>query len=178
MQKTISNYLEKFAEILLYCGGVVVLIQATWITYGVIMRYVFDNPDGMVTEATALMLVPVAFFGLGYALCKDAYPKVTMLRDIMPRGLGAIVDRINLLVMVLIGLFFSTSAVEAMIRSFHSGSASEILLWPRFYFWIPVSISLVVFTLLAIARLVSYEAPSETPTEESSGSNLTEQEAN
>jgi len=145
---------------LLYCGGVVVLIQAIWISYGVFMRYVLNSPDGMVTEATALMLVPVAFFGLAYALSRDAYPKVTLLRDRLPRGIQAIVDRLNLLIMALTGLFFSVAACEAALRAFHSGSASEILLWPRFYFWIPVAISLVIFTLLALVRLLSYEPPS------------------
>jgi TRAP-type C4-dicarboxylate transport system permease small subunit len=144
---------------LLYCGGAVVVIQAVWISYGVFMRYVLNSPDGMVTEATALLLVPVAFFGLAYALSKDAYPKVTLLRDMLPRKVQAIVDRVNLLIMALTGLFFSVAACEAAIRAYHSGAASEILLWPRFYFWIPVAISLSVFTLLALVRLLNYELP-------------------
>jgi TRAP-type C4-dicarboxylate transport system permease small subunit len=124
------------------------------------MRYVLDSPDGMVTEATALMLVPVAFFGLAYALSNDAYPKVTLLRDLLPAKAQGIIDRINLLIMILTGMFFSVSACEAAYRAFHSGAASEILLWPRFYFWVPVAISLLIFTLLAIVRLINYEHPS------------------
>ncbi|MGB3384624.1 MAG: TRAP transporter small permease [Marinomonas sp.] len=156
MLQTLSKILEQIAKLLLYCGGTVVLIQAIWISYGVFVRYALNSPDGMVTEATALMLVPVAFFGLAYALSQDAYPKVTMLRDRLPVRAQAIVDRLNLLIMVLTGLFFSFAASEAAIRSFHSGAASEILLWPRFYFWVPVALSLSVFTLLALARLLTY----------------------
>lgn len=151
--------LERIAQVLLYIGGLTVFIQAVWISYGVFMRYVMNSPDGMVTEATALMLVPVAFFGLAYALSKDAYPKVTLLRDILPKAIQSILDRVNLLIMMLTGLFFSVAAGEAAIRSFHSGAASEILLWPRFYFWIPVAISLFVFTLLALVLLLSYQHP-------------------
>jgi TRAP-type C4-dicarboxylate transport system permease small subunit len=160
MRQAIARQLERLALILLYCGGVMVLIQAFWMRYGVFMRYVMGNPDGMVTEATALMLVPVAFFGLAYALSQDAYPKVTLVRDILPVNIQVIIDRLNLLIMVLTGLFFSVAATEAAIRSFHSGSASEILLWPRFYFWIPVATSLIIFTLLAFVRLISYQHPS------------------
>lgn len=156
---TVTRILEKIANILLYSGGLVVFIQASWITYGVFMRYVMDNPDGMVTEATALMLVPVAFFGLAYALSKDAYPKVTLLRDILPKKVQAVIDRVNLLIMTLTGLFFSIASGEAAVRAFHSGAASEILLWPRFYFWIPVAISLFVFTLLALVLLLNYQHP-------------------
>lgn len=157
MREVIVKQLERFAQILMYCGGFVVLIQAAWISYGVFVRYVLGSPDGMVTEATALMLVPVAFFGLPYALAKDAYPKVTLFRDLLPLRVQTIIDKFNLLIMVLIGIFFSVAAFEAAIRAYHSGAASEILLWPRFYFWIPVAISLVVFTLLALVRLISYQ---------------------
>lgn len=160
MRKALARQLENIALLLLYCGGVIVIIQAFWMTYGVFMRYVMDNPDGMVTEATALMLVPVAFFGLAFALSKDAYPKVTLVRDLLPEKIQVIIDRINLVIMVLTGMFFSVAATEAALRSFHSGSASEILLWPRFYFWIPVATSLIIFTLLALVRLISYQHPS------------------
>ncbi|MGY8813058.1 MAG: TRAP transporter small permease [Pseudomonadales bacterium] len=160
MRQALARLLERLALVLLYCGGVIVLIQAVWISYGVFMRYVLDSPDGMVTEATALMLVPVAFFGLAYALSNDAYPKVTLLRDLLPAKAQGIIDRINLLIMILTGMFFSVSACEAAYRAFHSGAASEILLWPRFYFWVPVAISLLIFTLLAIVRLINYEHPS------------------
>ena len=154
MIKTVIRYLEILAKILLYFGGTIVIIQTIWISYGVFVRYVLNSPDSMVTEATALMLVPVAFLGLAYALSKDAYPKVTLLHDLMPDPLKLIIDKLNLLIMTLTGLFFSVAACEALIRSYNSGSASEVLLWPRFYFWIPVAISLIVFTLLALARLL------------------------
>lgn len=160
MQKALARQLERMALLLLYCGGLIVIIQAFWMTYGVFMRYVMDDPDGMVTEATALMLVPVAFFGLAYALSKDAYPKVTLVRDLLPVNIQVVLDRMNLVIMVLTGLFFSVAATDAAIRSFHSGAASEILLWPRFYFWIPVATSLIIFTLLALVRLISYQHPS------------------
>jgi len=159
MKQALANLLSQVARILLYCGGLVVLIQASWISYGVFMRYVMNSPDGVVTEATALLLVPVAFFGLAYALHQDAYPKVTLLRDSLPPAIQAVVDRINLLLMVLTGAFFSTAACKATINSFYSGAASEILLWPRFYFWVPVALSLVVFTLFALVMLLNYKHP-------------------
>lgn len=161
MRQALAKQLERIGLILLYCGGVFVLTQAVWISYGVFVRYVMGSPDGMVTEATALMLVPVAFFGLAFALHKDAYPKVTLFRDILPFKVQAIIDRVNLLAMTLIGSFFSVAACMAVYKSYYSGAASEILLWPRFYFWIPIAISLVVFTLLAFVYLLNYEHPSK-----------------
>jgi len=160
MRQAYTQTLERIALILLYCGGLIVLIQATWISYGVFMRYVLNDPDGMVTEATALMLVPVAFFGLAYALSKDAYPKVTLIRDLMSLKVQGILDRTNLITMIMIGVFFSVAACKATYKSYYSGAASEILLWPRFYFWLPVAISLIIFTLLAMMRFINYQPPS------------------
>lgn len=135
-------------------GALIVLIQMVWISYGVMMRYVFDSPDGTVTEATALLLFPVAFAGLAYALKEDAYPKVTMLTDLLPAKLRHAVEILNLALMLGIGGFFALAAVDATMRSFNSGAASEILLWPRYIFWAPGAFALVLFAVYAVLRLL------------------------
>ena len=145
---------ERFIMVLTAVGAVIVLVQMVWISYGVFMRYVLNSPDGMVTEATAMLLFPVAFAGLAFALKEDAYPKVTMLTDVLPKSLQRVCNILSLLVMVGIGGFFSTAAISATIRSYQSGAASEILLWPRFLFWAPVAVMLVVFTAYALLRLI------------------------
>ncbi|NKX45951.1 TRAP transporter small permease [Roseibacterium sp. KMU-115] len=124
-----------------------------WISYGVFTRYALNAPDRMVTEATALLLFPVAFAGLAYALREDAYPRVTMLTDRLPARGRKLVTLLNLALMTGVGLFFAMAAVNATIRAFNSGSSSEILLWPRWVFWAPGAVSLVLFTVYAALRL-------------------------
>ncbi len=135
-------------------GAAIVLVQMAWISYGVFTRYALNAPDRMVTEATALLLFPVAFAGLAFALREDAYPKVTMLTDRLPAPGRKLVAIVNLAVMLGVGLFFSIAGVDATLRSFNSGASSEILLWPRWAFWAPGAISLVLFSLYATLRLV------------------------
>jgi TRAP-type C4-dicarboxylate transport system permease small subunit len=125
-----------------------------WISYGVFTRYVLDAPDRMVTEATALLLFPVAFAGLAYAMREDAYPKVTMLTDTLPPLWRKAAALVNLAVMLGVGLFFSLAGVSATIRSYNSGASSEILLWPRFAFWAPGALALLLFSLYATLRLI------------------------
>jgi len=153
------NAVDKVVMGLVAMGAIIVLIQVVWISYGVFVRYVIDSPDGMVTEATALLLVPVAFAGLAFALREDAYPKVTMLTDRLSPTAFVALDRFNLLIKIGIGGFFSIAAVSACFNSYDSGAASEILLWPRFLFWIPVAFSLCVFSLYAILRLIKTFGP-------------------
>ena len=66
--------------------------------------------------------------------------------------------------MILVVGFFAVAAVQATIGSFRSGSASEILYWPRYLFWIPATISLLFFTTYAILKLVDIltSSPEET----------------
>jgi TRAP-type C4-dicarboxylate transport system permease small subunit len=134
-------------------GGIVILVQMVWISYGVFTRYALNAPDRMVTEATALLLFPVAFAGLAYALREDAYPKVTMLTERLPAAGRKAIAILNLALMLGVGLFFSTAGVNATIRAFNSGSSSEILLWPRWAFWLPGATALILFSLYAALRL-------------------------
>lgn len=135
-------------------GAVVVLVQMLWISYGVFTRYGLGKPDRMVTEATALLLFPVAFAGLGYALKEDAFPKVTMLTDHLRPGLQRFFDILNHGLMFAVGSFFAYAGVSATIRSYNSGVASEILHWPRYMFWAPGAFALVLFSIYVGLRLI------------------------
>lgn len=147
--------LNRAALFFAYLGCAMVFVQVAWTSYGVMMRYVFSNPDAIVTEATALLLFPVAFVGLAYALREDAYPRVTFLLDALaPRGRRLLLT-LNYLVIIAVGVFFSIASVDATIKSFHSGAASEILLWPRYLFWAPSAAAIVLFSACAVMRLIT-----------------------
>ena len=135
-------------------GGAVIIVQAVWISYGVVMRYVFRSPDSVVTEATALLLFPVAFAGLVYAMQVGAYPRVTMLIDALTPAPRQYMETLNLILTAAVAAFFAVAATQTAWRDFHSGAASEILLWPRYLFWIPAALSLSLFSLYATLAAV------------------------
>jgi TRAP-type C4-dicarboxylate transport system permease small subunit len=135
-------------------GGIIVLVQMLWISYGVFTRYGLGKPDRLVTEATALLLFPVAFAGLAYAFREDAMPKVTMLVDRFSGGTQRVFAILNHVIMLGVGLFLAYAGVSATIRSFNSGVASEILHWPRWWFWAPGATALVLFAVYVALRLL------------------------
>ncbi len=135
-------------------GAIIIVVQMVWISYGVFMRYVIGRPDRMVTEATALLLFPVALVGLAYAMREDSYPRVTLLTDTLRPGFQKLIALANGAIMALIGLFFSITTINATLRAFNSGSSSEILNWPRYLFWGVAAAALSVFTLYATLRLL------------------------
>ncbi|KLN61951.1 hypothetical protein WH96_05320 [Kiloniella spongiae] len=146
------NYIERLGPILAGIGAIIIIIQTIWISYGVVMRYVFNKPDLFVTEATALMLVPCAFLGLTYAMQQDALPKVTIISNLLPIRLRFIITQLNQLIMLLVGGFFAYSAVSAFFRANKSGAASEVLSWPRAWFWMPTALALIIFCIVLIAK--------------------------
>lgn len=153
MLPALLRAVERLAVWLAGVGALIIVVQMLWISYGVFMRYVVGKPDGTVTEATALLLFPAAFLGLAFALKEDAYPKVSFLPDALgPRGRRWL-EGVNLVLMLAVGSFFSIAAVDATLNSFNSGAASEILLWPRYLFWAPGAVALLIFTLYVLLKL-------------------------
>ena len=130
LDRTIRGF-EWLAVALATIGALIIVVQMLWMSYGVFMRYAIGRPDRMVTEATALLLFPVALAGLAYALREDSFPRVTMLTDLLPALAQRIVAVMNALIMAGIGVFLSITAVTATQRAFTSGAATEILRWPR-----------------------------------------------
>jgi TRAP-type C4-dicarboxylate transport system permease small subunit len=155
MLSNIERGLERLAVWLAALGAMIIVVQTVWISYGVFMRYVIGKPDGTVTEATAMLLFPAALLGLAYALRENAYPQVTFLVDALGARGRKVINAVNLLLMIMVGVFFSIAGIQATIRAYGSGAASEILLWPRYLFWAPGALALVVFTLYACARLAT-----------------------
>jgi TRAP-type C4-dicarboxylate transport system permease small subunit len=161
MLAALLRRVETLAVGLAGVGAVIIVVQMLWISYGVFMRYVMSSPDGTVTEATALLLFPAAFLGLAFALKENAYPKVSFLPDALgPRGRKGL-EAVNLVLMIAVGGFFSIAAVDATLNSFDSGAASEILLWPRYLFWAPGALALVVFTVHVALKLAILLTSSE-----------------
>jgi hypothetical protein len=132
--------------ICLVAGAAIVLIQSFWITYGVFVRYALGNPDGMVTEATALLLVPLAFLGLPWALRGDAFPRVEFpLRETStarcrrrrenPYGRNGSRRRL------LCQSWPSTRRSARIARA----PRRQVLEWPEYLFWAPVAFAAIAF---------------------------------
>ena len=153
-EERVMNSVERLVVWFAGAGAVVVLVQMVWISWGVFARYGLGKPDRMVTEATALLLFPVAFAGLAYALRQDAFPRVTILTDSLHPLARWFCDLVNHLLMLAVGSFFALAGVSATLRAFQSGVASEILHWPRYLFWAPGACALVLFSLYTALRLI------------------------
>jgi TRAP-type C4-dicarboxylate transport system permease small subunit len=158
MRSLLGTSLDGLIRLAAVLGIALLLAQTAWINYGVLARYVFASPDRSVTEATSLMLVALAFLGLPLALRADAIPKVTFLIDALPVRARWLLQLLNALLIVLVGLFFSYMSASATLRTFKSGVKSEVVGWPEYVVWGTVAFSLLLFTVTAVRQLVARAA--------------------
>lgn len=149
----LARFVQASGAVCLWTGMALILVQSFWNAWGVFARYVLARPDQMVTEATALLLVPVSMLGLAEALRADSFPRVSFLMDRLSDSGRRVLWSVNLLLMALIGAFFAAVAVNATVSTYRSGAASSILEWPEFLFWAPTAAALVVFVLATCVRL-------------------------
>ena len=155
MLAKLERWMARFIAFLLLAGSALLIVQSFWISWGVFARYVLRDPDETVTEATALLLVPLAFVGIAYALQEDAFPKVTMLIDKLPAAVANRIRLLNLVLLTLIGGFFTVVAGSATIRSYQSGAVSSIIEWPEHAFWAPVCLFIGTFTVLGLIKVAA-----------------------
>ncbi len=153
MKSFLARPLEGLIGFAAVLGIALLLVQAAWINYGVVARYVFASPDRSVTEATSLMLVALAFLGLPLALRTESIPRVSFLVDALPARARWLVQLLNALMIVLVGLFFAYMAMSATLRSFRSGIKSAVVGWPEYVVWGTVAFSLLLFTATALRQL-------------------------
>ena len=146
---------ERVVDGVTAAGAVLILVLAFWISYGVFVRYVMHRPDATVTSAAPLLLLSLAFAGMPYALRVDSFPKVTLLVDKARGRLGTLLRQVNLALMTFVGGFYAVVAGSAALRTHRTQATTEVLHWPEFIFWIPVAISIGVFTLLCGVKLFS-----------------------
>ena len=155
MLERLELWMRRFISLMILGGSALILVQAVWITWGVFARYILRDPDETVTEATALLLVPLAFVGIDDELQEDAFPKVTMLIDKLPAAIARRIRFFNLVMMTLIGVFFTVVAGSATIRTYTTGAVSSIIEWPEFAFWAPVCVFIAAFTALGAIRVAT-----------------------
>ena len=120
----------------------------------IIMRGVFNVPMAGAEELTRYFLICLTFLAGALVSLEGGQIRMEEFQAMLPERprffLQLLIDAVGIGVFA----FFAYAGVSATIRSFNSGVASEILFWPRYLFWAPGAISLLLFTLYATLRLI------------------------
>lgn len=85
----ILKILDKIVDILskvgLFCGGVLLMVTAIIITYGVFSRYLFNAPSIYAMELTKILLIPALVLAVSYVQRYNRHLQVDFLSQKFPR---------------------------------------------------------------------------------------------
>jgi TRAP-type mannitol/chloroaromatic compound transport system permease small subunit len=163
----IVRILDKIVDVLskaaLLCGGILLLVMAFNITYGVLARYVFNAPSVYAMELTKILMIPALVLAVAYVQRNNRHLQVDFLSSRFSQKARLILLEI---IVPIAGLFVGFVLVwkgwESMTYSYsiHETSYSSWAepLWPV-RLMIPIGYGLLCIVMVAqlckgIARLL------------------------
>lgn len=124
------------------------------IFYGVLMRYVFNEPKAWVEEVANYTIVWGALLGVPIALRNNHHIQVDMLYDKMPPSIKRLMDIFSSVIGVLFCLFFTYYGYLLVEKRYTSGMVSMDVGIPMWIVYLILPISGAMFLLRFIERLI------------------------
>ncbi|WP_280770757.1 TRAP transporter small permease [Salipaludibacillus daqingensis] len=135
-------------------AGTFLTLGILLILYGVVMRYVFNDPKSWVVEISTYLIVWGVLFGTPIALRNNNHIQINFLYDRLPKAYKRYVDIFANIVGVLFCFFFTYYGYQLVVGSFSSGMVSldvGIELW---IVYLVLPIAGFMFLLRFIERLM------------------------
>jgi C4-dicarboxylate transporter DctQ subunit len=153
----IGAVIEKSARLLAQLAVFSTLMLTAVVTYGVVMRFVFNDPQNWTDELATYGLLWMVFLGLAYTLSTGAHIRIDFFINALPprRRYYAEISAGAIGVLFSVLLFLGcVSAVENFIRrNTHSTAGLDIpLYWPS----LPMLLGVLLFGLMMVTRLLQF----------------------
>lgn len=121
--RTLDNIVERVAYFSIYIAGIITLLMAFVTTYGVIMRYVFRNPEHFTYEIGIICLISSVSLSLAYIQRQGRNLRVDFVANFFPLRVQGVI--LNVFV-PLIALFYVVLFVrESLGDALYSLSIGE-----------------------------------------------------
>ena len=143
---------ERVSYIFIYISGFLAVVMACLATFGVIKRYVLNDPEPYTYEISTIFLLVGVIFAIPYVQQVRRNLMVDVIANRLPK---AVQDILANIVTPLLGLFFLVPMVwkswEAAFYSLRIGERSPTI-WSPYLFpikiTIPIGVALLCFVLL------------------------------
>ncbi|HEX3177767.1 MAG TPA: TRAP transporter small permease [Methylomirabilota bacterium] len=142
----------RLARLAATVAGLAVLAIVLLITYDVLMRFLFEQPQLFVDEAASFLEVLVIFGGLAFAFRTGAHVRVDLITTHLPPRARARLRAVGLLIgLVFLGIVIWTTAQSAL-TAFRYGRVSAVMLYPL---WLPMLLIPLGLALFAVVMVVA-----------------------
>ncbi|MDQ0157304.1 TRAP transporter small permease [Robertmurraya andreesenii] len=150
--KKLNKVWSLFEEI---SAGTFFFAGITLIFYGVIMRYIFNEPKAWVEEVVRYIIIWGTFLGFAIALRHNQHIQVDIVYDKLSQGTKRIVDIFATTISIVFCLAYTYYGYILVENRFHSGMVSLDVGIPMWIVYLILPISGVLFLVRFVERLVS-----------------------
>lgn len=164
--KTFNLIEEKLSGIFKLITAIALFTQMILVFIGVIMRYLFNNPQPWIDEITTYLLIVITYLGGFVALRNGSMANITFLVDAVPpkarKLILVIADIMIMFLMFFIAFYgFKLCSTPTVLKQ-----KTPSLQIPVLVFYCLVPISGVLMELSMIGRLIKHIMGSETDVKE------------
>jgi TRAP-type C4-dicarboxylate transport system permease small subunit len=144
--------INRLAGVAALVAGVATLAIVLLISYDVLMRYFFNEPQVFVDEVASFLEVLVVFGGAAYTFCVGGHVRVDLVTGHVPAVVRAWLRLLTLALGVAFLLVVIWVTTHSAITARAYGRVSAVMLYPL---WWPMALIPAGLALLALAMLVA-----------------------
>lgn len=119
-----QSVFERIARVLVWIGGIALILMAFVITYEALIRKFLNKSLGGVDEITSYVFAITATLGFAFAIFSRANIRIDVLRNTLGAKGRVFLDILALACFILVFTVISYRAVELAINSYTSGARS------------------------------------------------------
>lgn len=124
--------------------------------YGVIMRYIFNNPVIWIEEIFALTLVWSIFIGFSTALKNNDHIALDILYSVLPKKIQRVLDLIGYAIGIMFSIFFIYYGFLMVIEAYKIGGVSLDAQLPLWIISIIMPLTGVLLILAYIEKVINH----------------------
>lgn len=153
VMRTLEHIIERISYYGVYASGLMAVIMAVLATYGVIRRYVFNNPEPYSYELSTMLLLVGIVFAIPYIQRVGRHLRVDIIAGHLPEGVQTVI--LNILVPLLALFYLVPMTWQSWEDAYYSLSIGErsFSAWAPPYFpikvWIPIGVGALCLVLFA-----------------------------
>ena len=141
-------------RVMIFAAGGVLAAMVLLTMSDVFMRYVFDKPIIGTTEITELMMICVAFLGLGWCAVNRAHLKVDLIMANRSPRTQAIVDSITLISGLCLCVFITWRCFVESVTSMQLGVTFSLLDLPDYPFYFILTLGFASLCVVMVTNVI------------------------
>jgi TRAP-type transport system small permease protein len=156
----LDNWLPRLA---LWLGGLAIIIMMMLTIIDVFMRYVFDSPIHGGTDMSAMVLVVVVAFSIGYSARSGGQVVVELFTNIWPEKLNRIIGSCVHVIGIFMLIILVWRLFESGLSASEYGETTTTIHIPFEPFYYILAIGMAIYAIVLLVELIAMIMRGDSP---------------